>query len=410
MLQATGRLDLGGTRRARGFDETLARVSRDFARYGITRVADITGLDRLGIPVALACRPNARSLAVSQGKGLTLAAAKCSAVMEAIELYHAEHVDLPLRLATTAALERAARGGGAALADLDRLARARHSRFHPDRELLWVTARHLRDATACWLPFEVVHCSARVPAPTGSGCFQSTSNGLASGNTLDEAVVHALAELIERDAIALWELGSAADKAASRVDLASIASPAIRDLIARIDARGFVLRLFDATSDIGVATFLAELEDLEAQPGTPQRFFTGMGTHPLRDIAAMRAMTEAAQCRLTLISGSRDDLFRDEYRAGDDHSYAAMVAGHAAPPRDFATVPSLDGASFADDIDWMLDRLAARGLDQALLVDLSLPDTGIAVARVVVPGLEGPDDEAGYAPGARARAVRGAGR
>lgn len=401
MLETVSKRDLGGTKRARTFADTLARVSQDFDRYGITRVADITGLDRLGIPVALACRPNSRSLAVSQGKGLTLEAAKCSAVMESIELYHGEHVALPLRLATASEL-----GGSGRLADLDRLPGVRHSRFHPHRELLWVEAADLRGAAARWLPFEVVHCSARVPPPTGSGCFQSTSNGLASGNMLDEAVVHALAELIERDATALWELLDPAAKAATQVDLAGIAAPAIRELLDRIDARGFALRLFDVTSDIGVAAFLAELEDLQAAPATPYRFFTGMGCHPVRDIAAIRAITEAAQCRLTLISGSRDDLFRDEYRADAQPSYAATVADHPAAPRAFASIPSYDGARFADDIGWMLDRLAARGLEQALLVDLSLPDTGIAVARVVVPGLEGPDDEADYVPGARARARR----
>jgi YcaO-like protein with predicted kinase domain len=56
----------------------------------------VTGLDRIGIPVALATRPNSRSVAVSQGKGLTLAAAKVSALMEAIELWHAEHIVRPM--------------------------------------------------------------------------------------------------------------------------------------------------------------------------------------------------------------------------------------------------------------------------------------------------------------------------
>ena len=71
-------------------EETLARLVPHLGRMGITRVANVTGLDRVGVPVVTAVRPNARSLAVSQGKGLTLAAAKVSAIMEAAELYHAE--------------------------------------------------------------------------------------------------------------------------------------------------------------------------------------------------------------------------------------------------------------------------------------------------------------------------------
>ena len=87
-----------GTHRTVDPAATLARVRPHLQGMGITRIANVTGLDRIGIPVVMACRPNARSLAVSQGKGLTLEAAKASAVMEAIELHHAERIELPLKL------------------------------------------------------------------------------------------------------------------------------------------------------------------------------------------------------------------------------------------------------------------------------------------------------------------------
>src|SRR5439155_960795 len=76
---------------------------------GITRVANITGLDRIGIPVVTVCRPNARSLSVSQGKGVTLAAARASGLMEATELYHAEHVLRPLVSANVSGIRRSRR-------------------------------------------------------------------------------------------------------------------------------------------------------------------------------------------------------------------------------------------------------------------------------------------------------------
>src|ERR1700683_2893370 len=66
----------------------LARVLPLAPRMGITRVAVLTGLDVLGVPVVAATRPNSRSIAVHQGKGVTLAAAKASAVMEAVETLH----------------------------------------------------------------------------------------------------------------------------------------------------------------------------------------------------------------------------------------------------------------------------------------------------------------------------------
>ena len=50
----------------------------------------------------------------------------------------------------------------------------------------------------------------------------------------------------------------------------------------------------------------------------------------------------------------------------------------------------------------------AVGIDQVLSVDLTRPDIGIPVVRVVIPGLESLHDIPGAVPGARARAVRSA--
>ena len=68
-------------------------------RMGITRLANITGLDRIGIPVAIAVRPNSRSVSVSQGKGYDLPQAMASALMEACEGFHAEEIGQSRRAA-----------------------------------------------------------------------------------------------------------------------------------------------------------------------------------------------------------------------------------------------------------------------------------------------------------------------
>src|SRR5687768_2736177 len=86
----------GGQQSARSADEMLAAILPTMGRFGITRVADVTGLDRVGIPTALAFRPAARSIAVSQGKGPDLVSAKIAALMEAIEVWHAENIHAPL--------------------------------------------------------------------------------------------------------------------------------------------------------------------------------------------------------------------------------------------------------------------------------------------------------------------------
>src|SRR2546428_13701976 len=94
-VAGTSKLDLGGTIRHCSPQETLARVRPLFPMFGITRLANVTGLDRIGIPVWLCIRPNARCLSVSQGKGLDDDLARVSAVLGAIGLPHAEGVAPP---------------------------------------------------------------------------------------------------------------------------------------------------------------------------------------------------------------------------------------------------------------------------------------------------------------------------
>src|SRR5580765_3567858 len=91
---------LRGTHRLVEPQETLQSVMPLMPVMGITRIANVTGLDYIGLPVVLVTRPNSRSLAVSQGKGLDLASAKASGLMESIEAFHAERPRAPLRLAT----------------------------------------------------------------------------------------------------------------------------------------------------------------------------------------------------------------------------------------------------------------------------------------------------------------------
>ena len=69
--------------------------------------------------------------------------------------------------------------------------------------------------------------------------------------------------------------------------------------------------------------------------------------------------------------------------------------------------PATTGADAKDQVRFLLDQLAARGLGEAAVVDLGRAEIGIPVVRVVVPGLEGPADDPGYVPGARALAACG---
>jgi YcaO-like protein with predicted kinase domain len=183
----------GGTHRIVHPAETVQCMRRQFGPMGITRVGNVTGLDCIGIPVVMVCRPNARSLAVSQGKGIDLDAARASGIMEAVELYHAERITLPMKLASWNELRFS--HDLAAVEDLPQLS---GSAFHRNRTLPWISGMDLVSQTSKWLPYELVHTNYTLPALTGSGCFVMSSNGLASGNHPLEAISHGLCEVIGR--------------------------------------------------------------------------------------------------------------------------------------------------------------------------------------------------------------------
>jgi YcaO-like protein with predicted kinase domain len=389
-----------GTHRTVDPTATLARVRPHLQGMGITRIANVTGLDRLGIPVVMVCRPNSRSLAVSQGKGLTLDAAKASGVMEAIELYHAERIELPLKLASGRDLARTHR-----LVDLDALPRVPHSRFVPDLPMLWVSGRNLLDDREVWLPFESVHCNAVLPLPPGSGSFPADSNGLASGNHLLEALCHGICEVIERDATSLWHQLDQAHRQRTRIDLATINDPSCQALLAQLEHAGLSVGVWEATTDIGVASFQCVIVDRHRESAHAG---IGAGCHPTRTIALLRALTEAAQVRLTYITGARDDLLEHEFTRATLRRRHRMLRRQMADAtmRDFRASPNQEFPTFEQDLDWLLERLSAAGITEVVAVDLTRPEIGLPVVKVVIAGLEGSDHH-DYVPGRRALAARG---
>jgi YcaO-like protein with predicted kinase domain len=399
--------------------ETVADFGRHAATFGITRLANLTGLDCVGIPVHSAIRPNSRSLSVSQGKGVTHEAARASALMESLEYWHAEHVDLPLRHESYAAL--VAEGVGVVnagqlplRAELDGVDGGSQPtpvrvRFHPARPYLWVRGFDVLNRQSCWVPFETVTIN-KVALDYANTTFRLGSNGLASGNTMIEAQLHAVCELIERDAVTLWwqSIGSPQDVVRSKISPDSITDPACRELWGRFTAAGLDVTAWDLTSDLGIPTFQCCV--VEGSDRVSWRQFGacwGYGTHPVAAIALSRALTEAAQTRVTVIAGSRDDNFRFAYRTHHAQENLGAIrrtffSGHGL--RDFCEIPQLGGKDAESDLAVILSRLRATGVREAIAVDLTKSELGVPVVKMIVPGLEFSSLFIGFSPGSRARA------
>jgi len=351
----------------------------------------------------MVCRPNSRSIAVSQGKGTTLMAAKASGVMESIEGYHAEHITLPLKLASYEELRYTH-----ALVDVDSLPRPNPDLFHPSAPALWIEAHDIRQNEDLWLPYELVHLNYTLPLPTGSGCFIASSDGLASGNHILEAISHGICELVERDAVTLWRLRGQVGRQECRVHLQSIDDEPSCAILAKLEQAGVAAGVWDVTNDVGIPAFFCFITDRSPSPLRPIPFGAGAGCHPCKKIALLRALTEAAQCRLTAIAGSRDDFFRSKYdffRDNKTESLNQNFLAHNGSLRDFRAIVNSEGETLLDDVEWELQRLESLRLQRVLVVNLTRPEFRIPVVRVVIPGLEPGCSSLDYSFGRRARTV-----
>jgi ribosomal protein S12 methylthiotransferase accessory factor len=247
----------------------------------------------------------------------------------------------------------------------------------------------------------VVHTRYTLPLPSGSGCFPASSNGLASGNHLLEAINHGIAEVVERDSTTLWNHLDKAGRTRTRVDLSTIDDDDCTLVLAELEGAEFAAAVWDTTTDVGIASFYCLIIDRRHEHAHSG---AGAGAHPSRAVALLRALTEAIQVRTTYITGSRDDLRPDEFTpAGLAHKLrrAQALMGEDAARRNFRDVPTYDSRTCTDDLAWMLDRLRAVGIQEVMAVDLTRPEFGMPVVRVVIPGLEGPDDHERHVPGAR---------
>ncbi len=370
-LEATTTLR-DGTHRAATLEATWARFSPLVRRAGITRIADITGLDTLGIPVFAAIRPMGLSLSTQQGKGITPLAAKVSALMESLETWSAERVALPVVRGSYRALRERA-------IDVRGLARA-HKRLDLDARWRWVEGVDLIRDTPVLVPHDAVTLDATFTRPP---VFDITSNGIASGNVLVEAIVHGLHEVIERDAEAAWRR-TGGDR---RLVLDTIADPMCRDLIDRITATGARIFVWDLASDTGVAAIgCAIMEDPREPAWRALGFYQGFGAHLVPEIAIARAITEAAQTRLTYIAGARDDFFPIDYaRATDPELMDDLWTRLAAPceePVAFDELPRTEPASLGHALELLVERVQG----QVIAVDLTHPKLRVPVVKVIVPG------------------------
>jgi ribosomal protein S12 methylthiotransferase accessory factor len=349
-----------------GFAEAAAAAG---ALCGVTRLADITRLDRIGLPVWQAVRPAGRGLSVHQGKGASAAAARLGALCEAIESHCAEFapedgpvadfVELPER-------ERAAE-----LADYCwRRSEARHARG----PVQWSAAQDLLSGCTFFLPHALVSLdyTRGLPSP-----FDRSSTGLGAGPDSDSAIRTALLEVVERDAFGEWRQRPLPERLEAGVALDSIRLPWFLHWRERLAQRGLSTIVFACPSIPHVPVLACAIVGRGEYDGE-ERAFYGTAADPDPELALFKALTEALQSRLTRIAAVRDDIL--------PRDYSPRAAFHSNRGRD----ARLDWQSIlpaGGGIARLIRDLEAAGYPIVAVKRLSGHVEGVTVAKVFVPGL-----------------------
>jgi ribosomal protein S12 methylthiotransferase accessory factor len=333
----------------------------------------------------------------SGGKGWTDLDARVSAICESLERVSSVHRGSePCRIARMSELGSTAVAPGDLMNfSADQLARRKSwneqhgggfqwiSEPYADQAIEWSPVRSMTTDEIRWVPSAFIYYGQ---AGEGARFCDGDSNGLASGNCLEEAVLQGLLELVERDAVALWWY--------NRVSRPKVSLPISQDSwISETEAHyrnlGRSLWALDVTTDVGIPVMVG----VSARDGGDVIF--GFGAHPDARVALRRALTEVNQM---LTSASLEPREREARLKRDYPAALEWWEGHTLDTDPYlkpaSRLPSKvlgdrAGSASEDLLDDVLDcvsRVASVGCD-VLVHDLTRPDVSFPVVKVAAPGL-----------------------
>ncbi|MEA1945640.1 MAG: YcaO-related McrA-glycine thioamidation protein [Euryarchaeota archaeon] len=375
-----------GTQRVYGYETTLFNIEKILPDIGVTELKDITHLDRVGIPVVAATRPGASHGAISvySGKGATGIQARISAIMESVERCFAEipetntdFKDKPVNTERIVGTYEDFESENAIDPETLRLPEP----LSTGLRLEWMRGWDFMNSAEVLVPANAVYH----PYIRGMFLFRSNTSGLASGNTIEEAIVHGLLEVIERDALSIAEYSRNTGKEI----ILQEEDGEVYDLRNKFENAGISVKLWLLPSITEIPVVVAALDDFTTE--NPAMLVMGAGAHLSPEHAVFRALTEAAQFRLAQISGAREDV---QKRSG-----FVMSAGYERMKRlnkfwytdgeeiELARIPDLSSNTPAKNIHTIIERL--RGVaPQVIIVDLSQPWIDVPVVRTIIPTFE----------------------
>lgn len=364
------------THRSINPNETLDKILKITNDIGLTRTSEITHLDRIKVPVYTSVRPLASEGAVSiyAGKGPSQIHAKVSSIMEAVERYSAEMQDN----------ENTVTKKYDEIDCLNPNELILPAKSYDDEELEWNEAFSVVTGDKILIPSNAVYHPYN--NDNVHHLFLSNTNGLASGNTLEEAIFHGMMEVVERDS---WSLFEAFKDNKEEILCEDSTNEYIRDLINKFDEANVSLKLINLTSENNIPTIGAVSEDLNLKD--PALLTLGIGTHLNPEIAAIRAITEVAQSRATQIHGTREDTTRANLLRETGYDRMKRLNKHWFRDSDekisLNDMKDYSKDTFKDNINTTMELLKLSNIEDAYYVDLTR-SIDIPVVRSIIPGME----------------------
>jgi thioglycine synthase len=406
---------MNGTSRVNPVEKTLEDVSEISKKIGLTRIADITYMDKLYIPNYSCVLPGTEDyIWVYSGKGPTKKHAKVSAIMESIERYSS----LPTNYY------------GKFISGTFNKLKQSYNILHPEEVVEPLTFDFHNNMVMDYVKGYDIICRENILVPAALALFRYTpnspslnpfafhhTNGLASGNVFEEAVCHALCEVIERDAISLAQLRASAipfhilnniyhnfqrhgyninpiskeqfiddNSIFADVKISQEDFHQVTELINTFKKFNIRLIIKDITTDIKIPTFnVACVEWISHDYGY---LAEGHGTHPDKRIALLRAITEVSQTRAANIQGARDDLRKIHYNENNTDDKNAWQFMASKKTINFSDIITYLNEDILDDINLIIKFFKIVGLKKAIIVNLTNPKIKIPVVRAIVPSLE----------------------
>jgi len=378
---------LEGTQRVFDPETTLANTTKLLPKIGVTRIANITDLDRVGIPVFSAIRPSAAAGAISiySGKGISETNARISAIMESFERCLAEQPEVSINLHGVELNTERINGTYESLCES-------YPTLYPDALLLpqpvaeltsleWVMGHDLINDLEVLVPANAVFHP--YDPQNGTKLFRSNTNGLASGNTIEEAVLHGLLEVIERDELSIAEYTR---NPGTEIVLTENDGMNFK-LKRKLEEAGILVKIWLIDSDIEIPTVVVALDDTVLKD--PALLVMGAGAHLSPEIAVSRAITEAAQSRVVQIHGAREDTDREQVVRTFGYDHMKRMNSYWYEDLEKVHMDELvDNSSDtpAANINTVLEQLDDIA-DGAIIADLSR-GVDIPVIRAIIPAFE----------------------